>query len=375
MGDQLFRLDLYNRDRVWQYPVGAFESIEGTKRFDNISDLEFTVKGTHKRLDFMMQPGTRVRCQLRGQTFIEGPIRGYDGDGPGNAGKFTFSVEDNFRILRNFLIYQVPGASMAAQAGAYHYTQTGNIETVFKDIVNLNIADRGVEPIIIATNQNRGGIVTAQARMAKIYNEMFPLLEANGLGAKVTASPAGLTVDVYEPGTYPNVLSEGSRIVRKWRARVEAPEVTHVVVGGQGEGTARTFISLTDTTREGLWGDRIEAFRDARDANDLNTYDERATETMFEGRGSAGVEVTLAETKNFKFGGTDGLNVGQVVTVRVAEGRVEVTDILREIEFSYNAEQGLRLKGVIGKKLDPNHQVVDAISKLSGSLNKLKASQ
>ena len=375
MPGPLFQLDLYDKNRVWQYPVGAFVSLEGTKRFDNISDLDFTVKATHNRLPFMLTPGTRVRCKLRGQTFIEGPIRDWEATGPGVQGEFTFSVEDNFRILRNFLIYQVPGGDMAAQAGAYHYTQTGNIETVFKDIVNLNIGDRGYEPVIIAPNQNRGGIVTAQARMAKIYNEMFPLLGANGLGAKVDATPAGLVVDVYAPGTYPNVLSEGSRIVRKWKAKVSAPDVTHVVVGGQGEAEARTFIDANDSVREDLWGDRIEAFRDARDASDINTYYERADETLFEGRGSASIEVVLAETKNFKFGGVDGLNVGQVVTARVANDLVEVTDILREIEFSWNAEDGLKLKGTIGQPMDPNAVVVNAISKLAGSVNKLKASQ
>ena len=370
----LFRLDLYDKGRNWKYPVGSFESLEGTKRFDNISDLEFTVKGSHKRLDYMMSPGTRVRCQLRGQTFIEGPIRAWEGAGPG-VSEFTFSVEDNFRILRNFLIYQVPGGDMPAQSGAYHYTQTGDVETVFKDIVNLNIANRSIEPIIIATNLHRGNVITAQARMAKVYNEMFPLLEANGLAVKIDATPAGLIVDVYEPGTYPIKLSEESRIVKKWKAKVEAPDVTHVVVGGEGQAEARTFIDKSDPVREALWGDRIEEFRDARDANDINTYYERADETLFDGQGSASVEVTLAETRNFKFGGVDGLNVGQICTASVGGGRVEVTDILREIDFSWNADDGLKLTGTIGRKLDPTAQIVQAISRLNGALNKLKASQ
>lgn len=374
MAEQLFRLDLYDKNRNWKYPVGAFESLEGTKRFDNISDLEFTVKSTHNRLDYMMTPGTRVRCQLRGETFIEGPIRAWQGAGPGKSTEFTFSVEDNFRILRNFLIYQVPGADMAGQSAAYHYTATGDVETVFKDIVTLNIANRSYEPILVGTNNHRGGIVTAQARMAKIYNEMFPLLEANGLGVYVNATPAGLVVDVYEPGIYPNVLSEGSRIVRKWKARVEAPDVTHVVVGGQGQAESRTFISHTDTARQDLWGDRIEVFTDARDAEDINTYHERADETLFDGRGVAAVEVTLAETKNFKFGGPGGLKVGQICTAKVGDGRVEVTDILREIDFSWDAENGLRLKGTIGRELDPQAQIVQAISQLAATLQKLKGS-
>ena len=371
----MFRLDLYDKNRNWIAPVGSFISLEGTKRFDNISDLSFTVKATHPRLNEMLTPGTRVRCRLRGDDFISGPIRSHDGTGPGVSGEWTFGVEDNFRVLRNFLIYQVPGGTMAQQSNAYNYTKTGTAEEVFKDIVTKNIQNRSYEPIIVPANLGRGGTVTAQARMAKVYNEMFPLLESMGLGVKIDMTPAGLVIDVYEPGVFMTTLSENSRIIRKWKYQLDAPEVTHVVVGGQGQGTARTFISHTNTSRENLWGDRIEVFADARDAELLDTYHERADEVLFDGQGGAGIIVTLAETENFKFGGDKGLKVGQLVTAKVAGGAVQVTDILREIDFSFDVEKGLKLTGKIGKITEPNALMAQAIATLGGSLAKLKASQ
>ncbi len=375
MADPLFDIQLYNKNRVWQAPVGAFKSVEGTKRFDNISDFEFTVAATHKRLPLLTTPGTRCKLSLRGDTFIEGPIRSHDSFGPGVSGEFTFGVEDNFRILRNFLIYQVPTSPVTDQSTAYRYQMTGNAEAVFKDIVTKNLVPRSYEPIIVATNLNRGATVTASARMAKVYNEMFPLLEASGLGVKVVASPAGLTVDVYVPGTYGVTLNENSRIVRKWKHHLEAPEVTGVIVGGEDERQARKFIYWEDTVRETLWGDHIEFFLDARDVSTTADMIERAEEVLFDGAGTASIECTLAETKNFKFGGADGLNVGQIVTAKVANNAITVTDILREIDFSWNVEDGLKLKGTIGKKVDPTSQVTKAISTLAGSMSKLKASQ
>src|SRR6476620_5394897 len=154
----IFRCDLYDKNRNWIAPVGSFVSVEGTVRFDDTSEFELTVKASHKRLGEMLTPGNRMRLQLRGDTLIEGPIRTHGGSGPGTSTTFTFGVEDNFRILKNFLIYQVPGGTMAAQSGAYNYTQTGNAETVFKDIVRLN-AVRGPEAIIIAPNLHRGGTI------------------------------------------------------------------------------------------------------------------------------------------------------------------------------------------------------------------------
>lgn len=370
----LFRCDLYDKNRNWIAPVGSFVNVDGTVRFDDTSEFELTVKASHRRLGEMLTPGTRMRLQLRNETLIEGPIRTHAGSGPGTSTTFTFGVEDNFRILKNFLIYQVPGGTMAQQSGAYNYTQTGDAETVFKDIVRLN-AGRGMEPIIIATNLHRGGTITSSARMATIFNELFPLLESKGLGATVKATPAGLVIDVYEPGTYPNKLSEQSRIIRKWTYALHAPDVTQVVVAGQGQGTARTFIEQRDQLRQDLWGDRIEVLRDARDAALLDTYYERAAETLFENAGFASLKVKLAETGNFKLGGPNGLKVGQRVTAVVADGRIEVNDILREIEFSWDAESGLDMSAQIGKSVEPTAQVTRAMQRLSGSLSKLKASQ
>ena len=50
----LFQIDLYDRNRNWKAPVGSFVSLEGTVRFDDVSDFEFTVKSTHNRLGLML---------------------------------------------------------------------------------------------------------------------------------------------------------------------------------------------------------------------------------------------------------------------------------------------------------------------------------
>jgi hypothetical protein len=369
----LFKAHLYDKDRVWECPVGAFESIEGTLRYDNISDLEITVKSTHKRLGLMLTPGTRLGLFLRDEWCMGGPIRSHQGEGPGKSTSYTFGVEDNYRVLRNFLVYPVPTQPVTNQVGATNYTVSGDMETVFKDVVSKNLI-RGPEPIIIATNQHRGGTVNSSARMATVYNELFPLLESKGLGAQVLQTPAGLIIDVYEPGVYPNKLTEASRVIRKWKYKLEAPDATRVVVGGDGQGAARNFIERSDTAAEALWGDRIEVFRDARDVTTLATMQERGDETLFDARGSVSITCELAETDSFRLGGVDGLKVGQIVTAEIGDGAVTVTDILRQIDFSYNADDGLKLKAEIGQPINPTAKLMKHISKLAMSVDKLKAS-
>ena len=370
----LFKAHLYDKNRVWECPVGAFEAIEGSIRYDNISDCEITVKATHQRLGLMLTPGTRLGLFLRGEWLMGGPIRAHEGEGPGKSTTYTFGVEDNYRILRNYLVYPVPTAGVGSQNTASSYTISGDMETVFKDLVEKNIGSRGREPIIIATNQHRGGIVDSSARMATVYNELFPLMEARGLGAKVLQTPAGLVVDVYEPGTYENKLTEASRIIRKWKYKLEAPDVTRAVVGGGGEGTARIFVERADTVAEALWNDRIEVFRDARDVSTLATLRDRGDETVFDGKGALSITCELAETDSFHLGGSDGLNVGQICTAEIGGGAVSVTDILRQIDFSWDADSGLKLKAQIGQPIEPTAKLMKHISKLSMSVDKLKAS-
>lgn len=366
----LFKAHLYDANRNWLYPVGSFVKVEGTLRYNQISDCEITVKATHKRLSTFLNPGTRLRLDLRGQTILQGPIRSHEGEGPGTSTTYTFGAEDNFRILRNLLVYPVPGAALNAQTTVPNYTVSGDMETVFKDVVSKN-AGRHIEPITVATNLHRGGFVTSSARMATVYNELFPLLEERGLGATVTSTPAGLVVDVFTPGTFDNKLSVSSRTIRKWKYKLEAPDVTDVVVGGGGEGTARIFIKRNDSARRTLWGDHIEVFRDARDTSTTATLNDRGDETLFDGRGSVSIECTLAETDNFHFGGATGLQIGQMVTAEI-DGGVTVTDILREVDFSWDADNGLKLKAQIGQPQAPVAKLMRSISKLAMSVDKMK---
>lgn len=368
----IFKAHLYDKNRVWECPVGAFEKIEGTIRYDNISDCEITVKATHKRLGLMLSPGTRLGLFLRGEWLMGGPIRSHEGEGPGTSTTYTFGVEDNYRVLRNFLVYPVPTSPLSSQT-LTNYTITGDMESVFKDIVSKNLS-RGPEPIIMAANLHRGGVVNSSARMATVYNELFPLLESKGLGAKVLQTPSGLIIDVYEPGVYENKLSETSRIIRKWKYKLEAPDATRVVVGGAGQGTARAFIERADTAAEALWGDRIEVFRDARDVTTTATMNERGDETLFDARGSVSITCELAETDTFRIGGAGGLKVGQICTAEIGNGAVTVTDVLREIDFSWDADDGLKLKAQIGQPVNPTAKLMKHISKLAMSVDKLKAS-
>lgn len=374
-----FRIDIYDRDMNWQAPLGALKKVEGTIRANAISDMTLTVAASHKRAGLLAEPGARVRVKFRGEYLISGPLRQRAGAGPGVTGDLVFSVQSDWRILHNFLGYVNPAERVTSgpllrqgEESAYYSIGRKPAEAVLKDAVRKNIVERRGFGLTVAPDLGRGKVMEASFRMHPLYDRLFPAVQDAGLVVTVEQGDDGLVLDCYEPKPYPNILTEDSRVIRKWSFNGSAPEATSGALGAQGQGEQREFLAFRDPAREALWGDVIEVFKDARDTSDGNTHAQRMASVLLETSGKSSLTVELAESGNFKILGPKGLRPGQMVTARVGNG-IEVTDLVSEINFSRDAENGLQLDATIGPKDDPLDTLMQAITSLARGFNDLKA--
>lgn len=374
---QLFRTDIYDRSRKWQAPLGDVKKLEGTIRANAISDMQITVARNHKRVGLLSEPGARIRTKFRGEYLISGPIRQRAG---GMNADLVFDVQSDWRVLHNFLGYVNPAERVTdgsllrqGEESAYYTIGRKPAETVLKDAVRKNVVERRGFGLAIAADKARGKVMEATFRMHPLYDRLFPAVQDAGLVVTVEQDDAGgLTLDCYEPQPYPNVLTEGSRVIQKWSFNGNAPEATSGVLGAQGQGEEREFLAFRDSAREALWGDVIEVFKDARDTSDGNTHKQRTDSALLETAAKSTLTVELAESGNFKIFGPKGLKPGQMVTARVGNG-IEVTDLVTEINFSWDVENGLQLNATIGPKDDPLETLMQAITSLARGFNDLKA--
>jgi hypothetical protein len=206
----------------------------------------------------------------------------------------------------------------------------------------------------VATNLNRGATIPGGVplRMHPLADKLFPAVEAAGLGVTVWQAdttpgvPAGLVLDVYEPVTHPRTLSVKGRTLKQVTMTRTRPAASRVIIGGQGEGTARTFRSLTDTAREAQYGMRAETFRDARDDNTATVLDARGQETLTENGPKNGVSLILAGSGIFKYG-PGGFHVGDRIPVKVADG-ITVTKVVKECTLQWVSPTYASLDPVIG---------------------------
>lgn len=368
-----FKIAVYDKQMTRRGWIGDPIAVAFTPAHNRPGQVEITIPTDHIRLPDVMARGARIVTTYDGVETISGPIRGWSGKGPAQQGTVTLIVEDDLRLLWRVLGWASPAKPVTQQGDDNAYWRaTGAAETVLKNVVRVNAVDRLGLPVRIASDLGRGAVISGgmSIRFHPIADRVLTQVEQAGLGVSVLQDgPArqgtGLVLDVYEPKVWPRALTEAGGTLVDWSWNQSPPEATRVVAGGAGEGIARTFQTAIDSARETEFGDLIEVFRDARDAEDAATLTARAQETLTEGAPTSGLSVTLAETGVFRYGGAHGVRVGDTVTARIGPG-TEITDVLRSATIAWTADDGLTVVPTVGDVTDdPDQEVADAIQALA----------
>jgi hypothetical protein len=350
-----FRITIYNRDFVRQGWLGDPESLSVEVNHNDMSDASIVVGSSNGKVPLLLERGSRVVIEYREEHLISGPIRARAARGPTSDGTMTFSVIDDWRLFHRITGWPVPAAGLGAQTSEYH-TLSGPAETVLKQAVLANAVNRLGEPVTIGADLGRGENITATFRFHPLADRLFPAVDGAGIGVTVRQHGAGLLVDCYEPNLHPRLLTEAGGIVLEWQWTAAEAEATDVIVGGQGEGTARAFTGYQDPTLAAAIGERIEVFRDARDTGDGDVMNQRAAETFAETALKTGLSVKLSETSVFRYGGFGGIHVGDRVQLEVGDG-LFITDTLRSATLSWTRDNGLEVVPAIGDISDNTDRI------------------
>lgn len=374
MAELPFTVKIYDKSLNFKGFVGDPISLVVTPRYNQTGTAALEVEIDHRMAPHLLADGARVVIYLRGAFLMSGKIHRRKAEGPTIDSTLTLYIKDDFRMLHNILGYPVPAAALTAQTSEYA-TYTGNAETIVKDVVTANMVSRLGMNVTVAANQNRGAVVPdgVKFRFHPLYEQLFPAIEQAGLGVTIQQSGTGYVLDVYVPPTFNRILDEKSGVIASWSWEDSDPTATHVVSGGQGEGTARVFRDARDLPLEAAHGDVVELFRDARDADTDLVVASRAQEELDDNAPRSGFAIHLSETEHFQYG-KDGLVVGAQVTISI--GSVTRTDILREVTLSYTRDNGLETTPVVGDITDsPDRIIANFLARLKKGITDLKVSK
>ena len=284
-------------------------------------------------------------------------------------------------------------------------------EAAIKWAIQTNLVDRLDRQITIAPDLGRGGDPTdilPGLRFVPLDEVMTPLLKFSKLGItfKQHRMSNTITVDVVEPGVWATKLTPESGIVKSGTYSVGTPDITRPILGGPGETSSRVFSGIEGpgnlTDREVDYNDVIEVFRDATGAT-LNWpasltdeyrvakyYGQRAepedvqkladyfaaeqARGLAAGPPTSGLLLKLAETATFHFGGPDGVQLGDYITVR-ANGQ-DFPEQVTGAQIVFTRDNGLEVTPLTGeRKDDPEEQFAAAIANLARALRNISTSK
>jgi hypothetical protein len=366
-----FRVTLYDKGYARQGWLGDPESLNVVVSHNAPGAAEIVVGSRNAKLPLLMERGARAVIEYEGEHLLSGPVRAKAGKGPALNGSITFTVPDDFRLLHRVLGWPVPTAAVTAQSSEYDVI-AGPAETVLKEAVQSNAVTRLGEPVTVGPDLGRGADINVSLRFHPLADLLIPAIDAAGIGVTVRQSGAGLLVECYEPQLHPRTLTEAGGVVTEWAWSTAEAEATNVIVGGQGEGTARQFALYTDAALSTAIGERIEVFRDARDTADGDVLGQRAAETFAETAAKSGLSVKLAETSVFRYGGTGGIRVGDRVRIEVGDG-VLIEDTLRTVTLGWTRDAGVLVTPAIGDITDNTETAfAQALAKIAAGVRDLR---
>lgn len=379
--DNPFEILVYSKNYAFLCWVGAPEHLDMVLRHNDVSTASLTVALNHPELANLDADGARVVIRYHEEDVLHGIAEMTAAKGPSVMGTVTFTVTDHFRLFKRILGFPNPtGLTVAGTLPSQgedtaYYKKTGPAETIVKDFVTKNAITRLAESVTVAPDLARGATIPGgvSIRMHPLYDRLFPAVDQAGIGVTVRqVEDVGLVVDCYTPSVYPIQLSEDGGTVTMFSWTKANPTKTRVVAGGQGDGVARAWVYVTDPALESQYNDIIEEFRDARDAETNAILTNRANESLTAGKPLAGLSLTLSESKTFRYGGADGVHVGDQVSIDV--GSFVITDVLREARFNWDWQTGLTVTPSVGEKVQsPEDQVASAVRQLARGIRELKA--
>ena len=369
--------------RVGQIPAYNLVGALFINRFNNVGSWSLTMPYGDPLGDLLRTPGYGIIViGPDNSTIISGPtLSAKLVQSPDDVrGEWVIEGADDTIVLTERLAYPDPAvADVSAQTVASDQ-RAGDAETVLKGYVDDNIGPsaplaRQVDNLVIATDLERGGVVTQGARFTQLQELLYGIAESTNLGYDIQQVDDELVFDVYEPVDRSDTIRMDieNRQLSSAEYGYSAPSFTRAVVAGQGEAVERLCIERTSAdslAAESLWGRRIESFQDARQAELLAELEQVGDEALADnGKTIVSLTVTPSDDIQMKYGRDWGL--GDIITV--VAGQIETTAVVTEVGISIEAD-GVRVGAVVGTPaaIDFEARLVSKTNEHDGRISNLE---
>ena len=374
-----------NLTRLGQLLPSDLVGMKAVLRFNEIGSWEVTLPVGHRMAEALTTPGAGLIITTSQGTLLSGPTLAVttNQETKNPEGTYTITGVDDSVLLKERLAYPKPDSSDVTMQTQEYDVRTGPAEDVLKAYVDANIGPsasgaRRVAGLTVQASSGLGSSVTGQARFQTLQELLKGLADVSGLGYTIEQVGSALQFQVYQPvdrsGNVRLDLYNGK--LTRTEYAYSQPKVTRTIVGGDGDGTARTFLEHTNdtsTAAETAWGRRIEVFTDARSTTDPVKLAASGEEVLSkDGKTQLSVSINPSDDQTMLFG-VD-WNLGDKVSVVV--GGTELVSVVSEVGLVV-AQDGVRIGATVGEPttLDYETQLINRQKQQAQRISQLERSK
>ena len=344
-------------------------------RFNAASTANLTIRDTHPAVQQLQQDGVRAAVwmvtvdgnNLTTRRLLEGPVGDLSGDGPN--GTVTIPVIDDFVWFSQILGWPNPTAAIATQTSEV-IRHTGPSDVRSLNAIRVQATRLGL-PWNVATGAGVGSSGSTELRMHPVADRILPALTADRLRLTIERNGPTWDVDVREGPEYPRPLTAQSGVLAAWQWKRQRPQLTRVVVGGDGQKNERRFATVVNSALEAQLSRIMEGFDDSRMADAGASLTPYGLDALAAAAGKSGVTATLRETSWFRF--PDAYDLGTRVTIQA--GAFTASDVITEIEITHAANSGFNVTPKVGFTVtDPQEKLTQFVAALAASVRTFERS-
>lgn len=348
-----------------------YTSLQMIPRFNAVGAFVVEMNAASSQAHFMV-PGNGLIISRGGAVIMSGTIREPNwtkSSSDGGDGKLTVNGVDDMALLAGATCWPNPTAAAGSQTDDT-YTISGVVAgNALRTLVDLNIgpgahADRKIANLTLAAATGLGSSVTKQLnQFDNLLTVLQEIAKIDTLGFRVVQVGANLEFQVYEPSDLSQTakFTFGLGNLTDASYSVTYPTCTKAVVVAGGNTSPRVVQIYTraDAAFPGPW---VEQFVDKTGVDSASVdlaaqMDQAADEALTSGAAQTNLTMNPIDTPGLQFG-VD-YTVGDTITCQVRDDYV--SDVVREVQITYEPSGGYTAKAVIGSSDGTNNE--DAMAK------------
>ncbi|MEU5030164.1 siphovirus ReqiPepy6 Gp37-like family protein [Streptomyces milbemycinicus] len=367
--------------------VSDFTSLTITPRFNAVGAYVLNIAADSPKAHLLL-PGNGLVIRRGADVLMSGPIREPNwtrSENDGGGGTLTVNGVDDMTLLAGATCWPNPTAAPGSQTSSVYKISGVVAETAMRALVNLNIgpgaqAARKVANLTLAADGAHGMSITKQVnQFDNLLTVLQDIAKTAGLGFRIIQVGGNLQFQVYEPAdlSASAKFSFGLGNLTDASYSVTAPTCTKAIVVAGGSSSPRV-VSVTTRADPAFPGPWIELFVDKTDVDTASTdlaaqMAQAGDEALTSGAAQGNLTMNPIDTPLLQFGRD--YTVGDKVSCQVRDDFI--TDLVREVNITFDAQGGYVAKAVIGSSdSTDNHDVVarqfQYIAKIFNRLRRLE---